>query len=144
MVNHPVSRILERKNGDILLLCNDIYILDEVTDDKVIVSRLKYDTTIDGIPYRIIEDNDSNLWMLTEKMDVKQFYRIDTRSHVTPMGSHQARRFLEAIEIGADGNIYTGSLRTGLYRYDPSTDEFIHFTPDDGSDLSIKTCSATR
>lgn len=136
--DHPVSRILERKNGDILLLCDDIFILDEIRDDKVIVSRLKYDTTIDGIPYRIIEDNDSNLWMLTEKMDVKQFYRIDTRGHVTPMGSRQARRFLEAIEIGADGKIYTGSLRTGLYRYDPSTDEFIHFTPDDGSDLSIK------
>lgn len=134
----PVSRILERKNGDVLFLNDDIYKFEEIKDGKAIISRLKYDNELKATPYRIIEDNDSNLWVLGRDAENNYIYRIDTKGHTTVMKNHPAKRFLETIVMGNDGKIYTGSMRTGLYRYEPATDTFTRFTTADGSDLSIK------
>lgn len=134
----PVSRILERKNGDILMLLDDVVKLDTIKDGKAVVSPLKYDSKLNADPSRIIEDNDNNLWVICESNENKILYRIDKNGHLTVMDNHPAKRFLETIVMGNDGKIYTGSLRTGLYRYEPSTDSFIHFDTDDGTDLPIK------
>lgn len=137
ITTRPVTRMLERKNGDILMLNDDIFKLEETRDDKIIIKKLEYNPPLNSIPYRIVEDNDSNLWVLGENTEIKHFYRIDKNGNLTNL-NHPAKRFLETMTIGVDGKIYTGSLRTGLYCYDPTNETFTHFTPEDNEDLSIK------
>ncbi len=135
---HPVARIMERKNGDILLLTDDIARLEKITGDKLVVTPLKCDKPIEGTPFYAIEDNDGNLWVLSESNENKLLYRIGKDGHLTQIDRHPAKRFLETIMTDNDGKIYIGSLRTGLYRYEQATDSFTHFTDDNGIDLSIK------
>lgn len=135
----PISRILERKNGDIIVLTDNVYVFDKISDGKFIVKELKCDDKLNAIPYRVIEDKEDNLWLLADANESKSksLCRIDKHGHLTRY-DHPAKRFLETLAIGNDGKLYTGSLRTGLYRYEPSTNSFTHILPPDGSNLPIK------
>ena len=135
----PITRMLERKNGDIIALCDDIYLLDEITDGKFILKEFEHDGDLNAIPYRVIEDKDDNLWLLIDKngKNSKGLCRIDKKGHLT-MFDHPAKLFLETIVTDNNGIVYTGSMRTGLYRHEPTTDTFTHIVPADGTELSIK------
>lgn len=137
VVGRPVAHIIERKNGDIILLSDYVYRLVETAGGKMEIQKLDYDNVDMGFISYGIEDYDGNLWLLNDNPAYKSLFRIDTDGHVHQI-RYPASQFFEVLTLGPDGNLYVGCLRSGLYRYDAAADSLIYIPTPTGEPISIK------
>lgn len=114
-----VSRIIERKNGEIWLSGN-----------TPCCARIQGDTLVlypnaftDKVDYTetLLEDQLGRIW--TDR-HMNELYRLEVDGSITRFKQEGSDVPFNVLYMGVDGTIYAGGQRPGLYRYNPITDAF--------------------
>ena len=132
-MNSFTTAIIERKNGEVWVSGNVIYKL------LVVDGLLKCETLDLPVPStlveNIIEDSSGNLWVMRESDGV---YKLSPENQVTHYGVDQGVFGILTMTESLSGEIYGGSLRNGLFKYDPKSDKFVSINYHGESNLPVK------
>ncbi len=132
---YPISDIFERKNGDVVVVSNSLFIICRSTDGTFVLEPVK-DCGLNNVSHAA-EDFDGNLWLVSGNSENQQIYRLmpggrqDEIQDVSGMN-------IQTLTIGNDGTIYLVALRSGLLRYDSRQDQFVQMLPDNNSEIPAK------
>lgn len=113
-----LNSIIQRKNGEIWCFGNRIMKLEDNPNSLSLTQvfpELRMTT-------RAIEDNDGNLWLSFGT----KLIRISNDSTYTQYFGKIGDSRIQALTLDHNGNLYIGTNRSGLWRYDRNKDEFIH------------------
>ena len=133
-----VSSIIKRKSGEILIGTSGHGIFSLHMEGDSCLARQLPDLLPSFLIAQLYEDTDGTLWAITTD---KGIYRIDT--------DHRVKNYPDDVIwpscICEDnkGNIYIGSMKNGLYRYDNAHDKFIRIVYPPLPDMPIKTLLPT-
>lgn len=129
-----VSSIIKSRNGNILVGTSGhgVFSLTEEEGNR------KLQQIPDILPSFLIEqlyeDNRGFLWAITTD---KGIYCVDTNKHIKNYTEEIA--WPSCICEDASGNVYIGSMKNGLFRYDPQSDGFTQIVYPPLPNLPVKT-----
>lgn len=115
-----VTSIIQRRNGAILISTSGHGLMrlnHQGIFTPVYPSQSKLRNT-----YRILEDNDRRLWIVTEKQGVFAEYGGKMRSYPIPLA---AQNSLTDICQDALGNVYISCENGGIYKYERAQDALV-------------------
>ena len=131
--SHVLS-VFERKNGDVLIgTSGQGILLLQDKDGKLAAKQTELipsDFVID-----IYEDRSQNLWVSTEDYGLICLNKDNNLNTYF----HNSSIKISSVTEDAQGNLFAGSLNSGLYRYDAGTDSFNPVPYQDNPRLPIKT-----
>ncbi len=118
-----VSTVFERKNGDILIgtAGHSLFILE--TQGDTIKARQINRLVSSNLITCLYEDRERNLWVATGDNGI---FRVDGTEQVRHYsnGNSVALNTISSICEDDHGHLYMGSLKRGLFLYQPQTDSF--------------------
>ena len=123
-----IANIYQRRDGSIWMTGNITTSL--LIDENGIPSLAKNEMT-DAVDFteHITEDMDGRIWVAK---GVGEVYRLEKDGTVTHVRYDNPDHNFYTLFTAADGNLYAGAQKQGLYRYNRNTDAFeIQGTPDD-------------
>lgn len=132
-----VATMIERKNGEILIGTSghNLFRLDTQGDT---IKAWQFNGLVNSnlITY-LYEDREGVLWVTTDDNGI---FRIDPDNQVKQYASDNniAWNTVSSICEDQQGNLYLGSLKKGLFKYDKPTDSFKPITYAPKPDLPIK------
>lgn len=112
-----IVSIIERKNGEIWVSGNVLCKL-KIKKEQLTVQKINIPITSTGY---MIEDKKQNVWIVKEEEGV---YRLGSDNQLSLYLSKD-NGYVKSICEDSRGNIYAGSMRKGLFVYNPKLDSFI-------------------
>ena len=112
-----IVSIIERKNGDIWISGNVLCKL-YIKDNQLIVQQINASIASPGY---MIEDKKQNIWMSKGE---EGLYRLDPDNQLSLYLSKD-NGYINSICEDSQGNIYVGSMRKGLFVYEPESNTFV-------------------
>lgn len=138
-----VATMLERQSGEFLLgtAGHGLFALT-YEEGNPVVRQVSADTPSKAL-VELFEDNEQNLWIST---DNKGLFRIDRNKNVKRFfDTHRSPKdVITSICQNKDGEIFVGSMSTGLHKYHKDTDEFVPIPCPSYPNLPIQTLYITR
>lgn len=128
-----INMILQLKNNDILISGNQLSTL-KIKKDSLIAVPVSLSIPITTSDY-ILEDKNENLWVVK---DENKIYRFDKRKKATEYLILEKGIIITALSQDTKGNIYVGSIKNGLFKYDKKADRFIPIPNNGKQDLPVK------
>lgn len=131
-----ISTMIERKNGQILIATSGHGIFELVYEKDSLYARqiMVEDPSVAVVT--MMEDKDENLWVST---DDKGLFRINKNNGSKIFFSgNTTPQIISSICQDKTETIYAGSMSTGLYKLDTSTDSFVSI-PYTDPQLPVKT-----
>lgn len=131
-----VMSIIERRNGDIMISTSGhgVFLLKANSD-------MTHANQISGlVPSYLVsyvyEDTDQNLWIGTQD---KGLFCLKKNQQVKNYFSSEENGNIYDISEDSEGNLYAGSIATGLYRYDKQSDSFHAIPSENNTPMAINT-----
>ncbi|RGQ99618.1 two-component regulator propeller domain-containing protein [Bacteroides sp. AF26-7BH] len=112
-----IVSIIERKNGDVWISGNVLCKL-YIKDNQLIVQQINASIASPGY---MIEDKKQNIWM---SQGEEGLYRLDPDNQLSLYLSKD-NGYINSICEDSQGNIYVGSMRKGLFVYEPESNTFV-------------------
>ena len=112
-----IVSIIERKNGDVWISGNVLCKL-YIKDNQLIVQQINASIASPGY---MIEDKKQNIWMPKGE---EGLYRLDPDNQLSLYLSKD-NGYINSICEDSQGNIYVGSMRKGLFVYEPESNTFV-------------------
>ncbi len=131
-LSNYITKIIQRRNGEIWVSGNRLCRLT-IEGDGLYYENLDLPiptTTVSDI----MEDSKGNLWLTKER---EGLYRMATNGEVKVYPISEETPFFTILCEDGQGNIYGGSLRRGVYRYDKKQDRFEPIVTDEGQKMSV-------
>lgn len=139
--NAYISAIIERQNGQILIGTSGHGIFELVNKKDSLYARQIMVEYPSAAIVNMMEDKDENLWVST---DDKGLFRIkpnnESKIFFNPSTTPQV---ISSICQDKTGTIYAGSMSTGLYKLNTTTDSFVSI-PYADPQLPVKTLCVTQ
>lgn len=123
-----ISHIYQRKNGEIWMTGNATVSLSFESDGKPVLVPNAFTDVVD-FTENITEDMDGRIWV---SKGVGDMYRLERSGKIERVEYDDPQHVFYSLFTAADGNLYAGAQKQGLYRYNRNTDTFVLLgTPDD-------------
>lgn len=122
MFHDGINKIIQRKNGEVWCFGNRIMKLED--DPNSLKLTPVYPEL--GMTNKAIEDNDGNLWISNDNNLTRLSPDGEKKSYFGKEGDSR----IQALTLDNKGTLYLGTNRSGLWRYEPGKDEFIHLYKD--------------
>ncbi|MEQ8552566.1 MAG: two-component regulator propeller domain-containing protein [Cyclobacteriaceae bacterium] len=121
--NAHVLSISQRQNGEIWVASSGhgIFILDSENDS--IVGHQKMEIVPSRYIYKIFEDSQENVWVLTQDMGLFLISGQGEEKRTFALNTEDNNNVSSICE-DSEGNIYVGSLNRGLLKYNSSLEDF--------------------
>lgn len=137
-INAHVSSILERKDGNILIgtAGHGLFLVSTKGNNLSAIQNVQI--TSSYLIKFLYEDNEQNLWIVT---DDKGLIRTNKNNRVKSffLNNGIPTNNISVICQDKNGNLLAGSLNSGLYLYDKSSDSFVSVPYRDNHSLPVKT-----
>lgn len=135
--NAHVISMVERRNGQILIGTSGHGLFELTVEEDRIYAQQTEPTGLGVSIVALLEDRNENLWVST---DDKGLFRIgkgyNTKTFFTP--GEVLKETISSICRDSTGNIFVGSINTGLHKLDPATDTFVSIPDPENPSLPIK------
>ncbi|GLB51865.1 hybrid sensor histidine kinase/response regulator [Neptunitalea chrysea] len=137
-----IFSMIQRKNGDILIATSGEGIFKLHTKEGTIYGQQLTGLTPTRFIYKLFEDHDENLWIITQNKGLYK-YDVDKKSthyfqYDEPDGN------ITSIVEDHHHTLYVGKLNGGLYAYDASNNIFKKIKDPYNDNLPIKTLYLTE
>ncbi len=129
-----INNIIQRKNGEIWASGNMACRL-LINGGRLFVKSLKLPVPTSSVRY-IMEDRTGNIWIAREEDGL---YRMDVRKRVKHYPITAQHPYLFILCEDAQGTIYGGSARNGVFKWDKKTDQFLPLQDDGQQNFPVKT-----
>ncbi len=115
-----VAHIYQRANGEIWMTGNATVTLRIEADGTPILCANDFTHVVD-MTEGITEDMDGRIWLTKSVSDM---YRLEINGEITRVEYENPEHAFYTIFTAADGRVYAGGQKQGLYRYDRDKDSF--------------------
>lgn len=118
-----VQTILERHNGDIWV-SGDYLSSVTIEDGKLVAENLNINIPVETNDC-MIEDNEYNIWISRGEEGI---YQIKPDGSIKHYPNHEIGASIISLCKDAQGRIYAGSMKKGLYTFDKEQEKFVNIS----------------
>ncbi len=134
---HVIS-ILERRNGDILIGTGGLGLFKLETKDGQLQARQVTDMIPNNLITKLFEDWEGNLWAISDIHGLYCLTPTNKLRHYPTASDGKVLNGVSAICQDRQGNLYIGSISTGLFRYDRANSAFVSIAYPAHPNLPVK------